>query len=254
MHKKTIRGRIKEGLHLDRASVIHIIIAVIVSLIFCAIIVNNTSVGQDVFTEEMAEVKGTVNGFGARVVDNEAALATVYEQYGGVANTVGQHTGDIGALQTRMATAEGNITRLGDRINEVGSPPEGYLTGSPGNYTLHARASQAGNYTANIHLVFAPAVATGNDTLEGALDVFLGTITWNATYIKPYVPVLSYNGTGWVVTEVWWNLGTFALPDGTKDITVLFGGLPRFPTYSYVEIYPVLKYRGVGSLTYQWEE
>ena len=112
-----------------------------------------------------------------------------------------------------------------------------------GNLTIHAEASDAGDYTAVVHLVFATAVTVGNaTTYSEAVANWTATVNWGHANAKAYIPVAVYNGTAWGIRQVWWDIGVFALVADTEEaINVLFGGLADTPSYAYVEIYPALE-------------
>jgi len=231
---------LKDRLGLTKETLIHIAMAVIIAVILSSLVSSQLNVSGGTYDADMARMEQSVTKMASYVAGNaqdigelQSDLGIINDQYGGVANTVGLHTGSIEAQGTRLDTVEGNITTLRDEFAAVCSPPEAYLTGNftTGNLTIHAEASSNGTYTANVHLVFATAVAN-----------WTATANWTAANVKAYVPVVTYNGTDWLTTGVWWNIGTFALvADTQKDITVLFGGLADTVSFAYVEIYSAWK-------------
>jgi len=231
---------LKDRLGLTKETLIHIAMAVIIAVIISALVSSQINVSGGTYDADMARMEQGITTMGANVADNAMDIAdlqddlgTINAQYGGVANTVGLHTGSIEAQGTRLTTLEGNVSSLWDDFAAVCSPPEAHLTGNftTGNLTIHAEASSNGTYTANVHLVFATAVVN-----------WTATVNWTAANVKAYVPVATYNGTDWLTTGAWWNIGTFALAaDTEKDINVLFGGLADTVSFTYVEIYPALE-------------
>lgn len=151
----------------------------------------------------------------------------------------------IGGLQTRLGNMENLITAVqGDLATVTCSPPEGYLTGTAGNYTLHTKAGRTGNFTANVHLVYSPPIGAGNATTQAkALQVFYSSINWTAPSLRDYICTLAYNGTAWEISQVSFNIGMFALAANTEEtVDIKFGGLniSYEPTFAYVEVYRVL--------------
>jgi hypothetical protein len=111
----------------------------------------------------------------------------------------------ISSLQNRIDNAEARITT----VEAEGSPPEGYLTGTVGNYILHAKCSEAGNFTANVYLVYSRAFGC-NGTYEECQQYFYSGINWTQG-TPAYTTVITYNGTAWNLGKLWFNIGTFAL-------------------------------------------
>lgn len=240
----------KDRLNLDKAAVVRILMAVGISVGIMLIIFFTLGVPKGTYNADMTRMEQGITTLGSKVADHDTDitdlvndLAATTEQYSGVANTIVLHTGNITSLGGRLDTAESDITTIEGELAIAGSPPEGYLIGTAGNYTLHAKANSAGNYTANVHLVFAPPISAGNATTQDdAVATFYGSVNWIAANVKAYIPVASYNGTNWGISQVWWNIGTFALvADNATDVSVLYGGLNSTPIFAYVEIYPAFK-------------
>lgn len=158
---------------------------------------------------------------------------------------------DIVVLEALTDSITGNVTAMfttlldieGDLEDAMNSPPEAYLTGTFGNYILHAKSNVAGDFTANVHLVFSPPLGVGNaTTYSQAVANFYASLIWMAPNIKAYVPVPTYNGIDWGISEVWWSVDTFELAANTEtNFNIIFGGLAAMPSFAYVVIYPALK-------------
>jgi len=237
-----------DKINLNKEAWIKILMAVAISVIISTVVLltqapSNADMAQA--EDRVSTVESTASGNAADISELQNDTDTIEQQYGGVANTVSLHTGSINSLKGRMDTAEGNITAICDELATVGSPPEGYLTGTFGNYTLHAKASEAGNYTANVHLVFAPPIGVGNaTTYSEAVANFTATVNWTMANVKAYVPIANYNGTTWGISQVWWNVGTFTLVANNETaVAIPFAGLNStyMPNFAYVEVFPVLK-------------
>ena len=226
-----------------KETIIKIAVVVAIAAIISAIIVlglapSKGAIGK--IDEAIAALSADVDGIIA------LGPLAAKDQMDAIGNQAESNQNKIGELQTRLGNAENLITTVQDVLVEViASPPEGYLTGTVGNYTLHTKASEDGEFTANVHLVYSPPISVGNATTQdGALQSFYGGINWTAPSLRDYICSLAYNGTAWEVSRVSFNIGTFALTANTETtIDIMFGGLSNTyaPDFVYVEVYPVIK-------------
>lgn len=195
--------------------------------------------------DSLADLGLNFTALGLDVMANAANITGLTGNVTTLTGVVGSHTGHLDLLDDDVEALANNVTAIHGELETIGSPPEAYLTGNlaAGNLTVHAEASYNGTYATNIHLVFDPAVTVGNaTTYSEAVANWTATVNWSHADVKLYIPVATYNGTAWVITQVWWSTGTFDLvADTEKDISILFGGLADTPDHAYVEIYPVLK-------------
>jgi len=234
-----------DKINLDKEAWIKILMAVVISAIISTVVLltqapSNADMARA--EDRVSAVESKANGNAADISELQDDTNTIEQQYGGVANTVSLHTGSINSMKDRIAIAEGNITAIRDELATVGSPPEGYLTCTFGNYTLHAKASEAGNYTANVHLVYSRAFSF-NGTYAEAQQYFYTGINWT-TGTPYYHTVVSFNGNHWTLAEAWWNIGTFTLVANNETaVAIPFAGLNSTyePDFAYVEVFPVLK-------------
>ena len=231
----------KEALNFNRGSAIHIAIAVLVAVLITIPVIGKLAPTKSAYDEDMARIDAGMiaqseglNGIlGLGPLTTQDDLEAVYD-------TVAAHTYNIAGLQTRMGNAENKIREAQDNIDTLsGSPPEGYLTGTVGNYMLHAKCSASGNFTANVHLVYSPPLwlDDGNSTVEEVLGGFSPAINW-------VTPTVACNGTMWAITEVAFNIGIFAMAANTEtDVDIKFSGLNSTyaPGFAYVEVWPVLQ-------------
>lgn len=114
------------------------------------------------------------------------------------------------------------------------------LTGTFGNYTLEARVSKVGNFTARLNCVYSPARSIGvaNSTLEEAILDF--NSSWLASLDRNYVPNLVYDSQ-WKVSEVSFLTGKFSLlTTNSTSISITFTGLNVTPDYVFAEVLPVI--------------
>lgn len=250
------RGSWRDRLNLNKEAWVKIAIAVVVAVIVSAIILHIQAPSK----AEVNNLEGRVSAMGTHVAGTDADVDSnadaidaiedqvgnlTEEQFNGVANKVSLHDSSVNSLKGRMATAEGNITAIRAELATVGSPPEGYLTGSFGNYTLHAEASDAGNFTANINLVYSPPKIVGNGTTyDQAVSDFYSGIDYAAANGTKYACEVIYTGSAWGVSRVYWNIGTFELAaNAEKAINIPFAGLNSTykPSFAYAELYLALK-------------
>jgi len=185
----------------------------------------------------LANLGANATGLIGNLAGNLTALTG---QVDTISTTTTTNDHDINALQDWQDTTEPRITVL----ESQNSPPKGYLTGTLGHYTLHAKCNEAGNFTANVHLVYSPPLSVGNGTTQDqAVSAFYGSINWGLAN-RDYVPTLTYNGSAWGVSQVWFNIGTFAMAANNETaIDIIFSGLTGAysPDFAYVEVWPVLK-------------
>jgi hypothetical protein len=183
------------------------------------------------FDGEITRLEASINTWGTKLTNQIENLETDTE------TATATNSRDIETLQTWAEGAEGRITT----VEAQNSPPEGYLTGTAGNYTLHAKSSESGNFTANVHLVYSRAFGY-NGTYEDAQQYFYSGINWTQT-TPSYATVVTFNGTAWELSELWFNIGTFAMTANNETaVDIKFSGLNSTynPDFAYAEIFPVL--------------
>jgi len=241
--------RISDKMKLDKPAWMRIGLTVGLAVLISSMILLGVAVTKGPYNEDMAAVRGNVAGLGAKVNVLSANVTTIAgyinsilalgplatkAQVDSAASKATANAGSISTLQTRMSGAEARITAV-----EADNTLEVYLTGTSGNYTLHAKSSDAGNFTANVNLVYADPVSAGNaTTYDEAIQAFYGSINWTASAVPDYACTLTYNSTAWGVSQVWFNIGTFSLAANNETtVGIAFGG----PDFSYVEVFPVLK-------------
>ena len=248
--------RVKETLNTHKATVIAVVIAIAVAAAISGGMIHELAPSKSTHNADMTRLDGEMSAMTNHVVgltndvEDIVALGPLATEDDLV--TIGNQTVgnafNISALQTRVGTAEDRIQEAREDIaNLPSSPPEGYLTGTFGNYTLHAKCSTAGNFTANINLVYSTPISVGNATTQDeVLDAFYSSINWAATSVPDYVCDLTCNenASTWGISQVWFNIGTFELVANTeKAVAIPFGGLNSTyePGFAYVEVFPVLK-------------
>lgn len=244
MRHVSIVDRIKE----HKTTIIQIVVVVAIVVVVSAIMTPMLAPSKSAYNtaiaslqSDMVRVGAHINTLGTNLTDQITALKRDTSQIGIIGTTTATNSHDIDTLQAWVDGAEARITT----VEAQNSLPEGYLTGTVGNYTLHAKCSEAGNFTANVHLVYSPPVISDNtSTQDETLQAFYGSINWTAPMVRDYVPTLTYNSTAWQVSQVWFNIGTFAMTANNETaVDIIFSGLNSTynPDFAYVEVWPVLK-------------
>jgi hypothetical protein len=231
----TFMDRIRE----HKTTVIQILVVAAITVVVSALMITGMAATKGDISAEAARVNGEfdkvsthINSLGSGINDQ---ISDLEEEITGYGATADENNDAIEVLQTWSQGAEGRIAQ----IETQNSPAEGYLTGTFGNYTLHAKCKEAGNFTANVHLVYSLPlwIDGGNITIEEVLAVFSPPLDW-------VTPTIAYNGTVWTVTEVAFNIGTFAMAANNETaVSILFGGLNSTyaPDFAYVEVWPIMK-------------
>lgn len=243
----------------QRGAWTHILAAVVIALIITAIILGVAMPSKGVVNDNKTDI-GELKSTMVAVVDGLATKASQAELdsfAGNVTEALDDQEVDINGLEARANTADnrineargnittmqGNITTMWNDIEAITcSPPEGYLTGTFGNYTLHAECNEAGTFTANVHLVYSAPLRIGNTTThDEILSAFYSEIIWVET-TPTYVAVVTFNGTAWGISEVWWSVGAFELAANTEkeiDISCAWLNSTWEPSFAYVEVYAI---------------
>jgi len=232
-----------------------ILVAAGIALLVTAIILAAAMPGKGAVNTNKVDIGGLKTTMVAVVdsLDTKASQAELENLSQDVTDTLDDQAGDISGLQTRVGNAESGINEAKTNINAIrnglkelsNSPPEAYLTGVFENYTLHTKSSEAGIFTANVHLVYLAPIYVGNTTThDETMSAFYGSINFTASTTTPaYVPVATFDGTAWGISEVWFNVGVFPLAaNNEKEIDIECVGLNSTwePSFAYVEVWPIL--------------
>ena len=238
----------------QRGAWTHILVAVGVTLLITTVILAAAMPSKGVVNANVVGI-GKVQTTIGTIADGLAKKATRTEfddLSEVVTDALDDRVGNITGLVSRMNTTEAkldeartDITAIQDSLaGLVCSPPEAYLTGTFGDYILHAKSSDAGYFTANVHLVYSAPIHTGNTTThDEILSAFYSGIIWVET-TPSYAAVATFNGTAWGISEVWWNVGTFELAandETVMDISCAWLNSAWEPNFAYVEVWPILK-------------
>ena len=230
-----------------------ILLAVGIALIITVIILAVAMPGKSATNANAVEIGGlkTTIGAVADVLGTKASQTELNSWGQNITQALSAQVLDIIGLRARVKTAEDKLKDGRDDITAIqGSLAEllnkAYLTGIFKNYILHAKSSEAGNFTANIHLVYSAPLYVGNTTThDETLSAFYAGVNWTASATMPaYIPVATSNGTVWGISEIWWNIGTFELTaNNEKVIGATCAGLNSTwePSFAYVEVWLIVK-------------
>lgn len=217
----------------------HILVAAGIALLFAAIILAAAMPSKVAVNANAVDIGELRDAIG--VISNGLGVKASKADLDGVNDALGEQAGDISVLVSRVGNAEGRLNTVEDGLaNLPGNSFEAHLTGVFGNYTLSIMSNEAGNFTANVHLVYSPSVGNATGYSEALNDFYAG-INWTAL-VPAYMCLVTFNGTAWGVSEVWWNICTFSLIANTeKTIAVTCAGLNSTwePSFAYVEVYRI---------------
>ena len=232
----------------------HILVGAGIALVILAIILAAAMPSKGVVNTNAASIAETQDTVGtiANALGTKASQAEFDALSGDVTDALGDQAADISEIDERTRIAEEKLTQAridittiqGQMTTAINSSLTATLAGTFGNYTLSVKSDEVGDFMATVHLVYQPSA--GNTTsYADVLDDFYTTVNWtvNAT-ISSYVPVGTFDGTSWGITEIWWNVGTFELvADTEKTFEITCAGLNSMwePSYAYVEVWPVLQ-------------
>lgn len=192
-----------------------------------------------------AAAVSSINQRISQAVSGLAGLTEDVDDLYGMAEAIGENRDSIDDLQLRAGEAEWRLAELEDGTNSPAPYSlKVWLTGTFGSYVLHAKSSEAGNFSASVWLYYDEPVALNATTYSEAMGEFYAGLDTTAATFKPYVPALSYNGTTWGVTAITFNIGTFTLEaEAEKAVAVVFGGLSDdyTPGWAYADAWPALK-------------
>jgi len=248
MRYSKFTDRAKEWLTTHKVLLLQIVaVAGIVAVVAAVIIPSIASRGKSYdealerVEQSMSNMSAQLAGLSNTVTRVSANLENAITDFTDVMrDTQGEVQGIGGAASqfiTMLEQLQDDLARISD------GPPTAWLTGTFGDYTLHTRSNEGGNFTANIYLRYDAPVALNATSYSEAMDEFYADVDWDDEDVRAYVPILIHNGTAWFVTAIHFNVGTFVLEAGVvREVAVVYGGLEGYePDWAYVEIYPVLK-------------
>ena len=230
--------RAKEWIKDNKTLLLQIGAATAIAVLVAGIMIPSMAVMPRQHAEAMTRVDEGISHVGAEIADLARAITGV--------------SGDLAETEETVAGYDAAIDGIGQRLDDVedaleqvqASAPEAWLTGEAGNYTLHAKSSTAGTFTASVVLCYSPPLALNATSYSDAVDAFFGLLDPADDDYRHYTPALSRNDTAWGITSISFNIGAFTIEEGaTRTVSTPYGGLPEGyePDWAYAEIYPVLK-------------
>ena len=224
----------QERLSLNKESLIHIGLAVVLAIGISAGIAVGVSPDTGAIMDELCWLSQTDDEILDILGDLDAQDADTTSAIGGINSTI---LGQVASIDGLTLLLNGLQT---DFDNLVCSPPDAYLDGTFADYTLYVKPDEAGQFTANVNLAYSTPISAGNATnYTAAVDYFYAGINWTlASYL--YIPTVSFNGTAWGISEVSFNIGTFMSGAHTETmVDIKCEGLPHTASYAYVEVYSI---------------
>ena len=241
---------IKEWVKLNKEYLIHAACMIAIAVIVAAIMIPDIGVTHGRLEATIDRFDLGISHIGSELADQakivqsmDVDLAAAEDKVDALGVTVSGYDDTIAAAVAKADAADAALEDLQGRITVLNAATlEAWLTGTSGNYTVHAKAGKAGDYATIIHLGYtAPAALNGADYAAAMAD-FYDNLDTAAANFRAYVPTVSYNGTAWHLNGILFSAGLVTLEAGTEKATpVLFGGLPvgYKPDWAYVEIWPV---------------
>jgi len=228
-----------DRLNLSKESWAHIGIAAGIAILISGLIILAAVPGKGIYDDYIARLDDAISdindtlGQGTFATDDD--LVSIFGQ-------LTDHAGNISWLNNHIGNVEDKVNSVQDDVSKIiCSSPDAHLEGMAGNYTLYVKSGHAGEFTANVHLVYSPPVSAGNATnYSAAVDYFYAGINWTIAN-HSYTPMAAFNGTAWGTSRVSFNIGTFTLEAHTEAIIgIVFTGLEHEPAYGYVDIHQVI--------------
>lgn len=227
-------GRIVYRLDLTRESWKAIGIAVGVSLVIVAIILAVAMPRQAYYQEQIDTLSAS---WAYAVIQNQETVNKLWDKVQNITGAFSNQTDELNLYHAQLLDALDRLSIAENNLANFHCSIEGYLTGTYPDYKLYVKTSEAGNYTADVHLVYQPAA--GNYTsYNQTLTEFYASI--NFTAAPAYATTITFNGTAWGISEVWFNIGVYGIePPSVAVIPITCTGLNLTPSFAYVEVFKV---------------
>jgi hypothetical protein len=226
-----------------RPTLAYVGLSVVIVLVITGIILGIAIPGAkvDAMAYARQQAAQAVNNVTATRVQLQADFgvfqAALQQQVDGQLNAMGSQ---VNQTQADMIAMSGQLAGLQSALAVLNQTLlSSFLAGSFGNYTIQAWSGPGGNFTANVHLVYSPGLGNLTDH-AAALDYFNASVNWSMESVPAYVPAITFNGTVWAVSEVWFNVGVLQLQPGVQSIfPVSCIGLNETwnPTFAYVDAF-----------------
>jgi len=222
-NSKTKGGEMHESLWdkiVEHKRTIIAVIAVIgIAAAMSAIMVSRLAISRARYTTDLAAVQSGLEDV-SRQVSSILALGPLATRADltPIANQARAAVDGVADLRSDMEQTNARIDDLQQHLRDIsGAPPEAWLEGTfDEGYTVHAKSSHPGNFMIRVHLYYSQPLAH-NGTYEEAQRYFYSAINWTAT-TPAYITTVAFNGTDWLLTELWWSIGILSLEAGNETI------------------------------------
>jgi len=202
-----------------KRTIIAVTAVIAIAAAMSAIMVSGLAVSRARYTTDLAAVQCGLEDV-SRQVSSIFALGPLATRADltPIANQARAAVDGLADLRSDMEQTNTRIDDLQQQLREIsGTPPEVWLQGTfDKGYTLHAKSSYPGNFTIRVHLCYSQPLAH-NGTYEEAQRYFYSAINWTAT-TPAYVTCVSFNGTDWLLSELWWGIGILSLEAGNEIV------------------------------------
>ncbi|MCK4714239.1 MAG: hypothetical protein KAT35_01585, partial [Candidatus Aenigmarchaeota archaeon] len=182
-------------------------------------------------------VDGQADYFNDAVAATREGLRAEYDSF------QGNMTQQWDVIDYTLASFDERLTIMQAELDQLQSgswnEASAHMAGEYPNYTLHMRSMIGGNFTANVHLHYVPGMGNSSN-YTAALDYFCTAVDWTMEDVPSYVCQPAFNGTAWVITDIWFNVGLFELgQDQDAALPVSCVGLNStwVPTLVYVDVF-----------------
>ncbi len=213
---------------LTREALVHILMSVFIALVLTGIILAIAMSGiradinhqADYFDDRLGATRQSLND---SLATTQQSLRADYDGFG--ANVTQQLDDWWDAVDTIMTSLhedtvimQGKLDQLEADLASVSfNESAAYVAGAFPDYSLYVWSLPGGNFTANVHLHYSPGIG-GSSNYTAALDYFCTATDWTGEAVPSYVCQPSFNGTAWVITDIWFNVGTFILRQNREII------------------------------------
>ena len=202
--------------HIAMAALIAVLIS---SLIVLALLPAKAAIEDiDRLGAQDAALQDSINAI------NDAGPYATMADIDNVNTSLSEYALDVINLKWRVTATENAIAEL---------EPAAYAA-QFSDYQLYIAGN--GSFTANIYLAIEPVLATNATSHSDAVAFFYAGVNFT-TASQDYIPVATFNGSGWIITQAWFNIGKLdIINDATIDIIV--DGLDSYTIeYAYAEVH-----------------
>lgn len=222
---------VMDGLELDRPDMIHIGLAIGISLILVALVIGiPLSIASRNISNQGIKLDDSIESIQTQLLTNYDAMNLTLQQ------TLNEQWAEI---QNHAATYDAAIAEMQADLSVLAADHFAYVIGGWDNYLLCMKLDIDGQCTANIHLAYSPGIGNLTDSVT-ALNYFFAGVNWTESSVPAYQCAVSCNNTSWSIADVMFNIGMFELqPNIELVMPISCPGLNATwqPSYIYAEVY-----------------